>query len=186
MNTELRSAGTIDEVAPPEVASAAGPAAAPALPRPAPRPLSSRVIALFGLVLGVGVLVALTLNRKIFTDVFWQLTAGQWMLAHHAIVGLDPFSYTESHHRWIADEWGSEVALAALYKAFGAAAYNIMAIVTGSLSLICSVLYARTLGARGGRLAFIAILLDQRVLRARGIYRTIFFLPLWMAESRRS
>ena len=128
-------------------------------PRPAPRPVSPRAIALFGLVLGVSVLVAFTLNRKIFTDVFWQLTAGQWMLAHHSVIGLDPFSYTETHRRWVNDEWGSEVVLASLYKVFGAAAFNIIAIVTGSLCLVCTMLYARALGARGGRLASISILL---------------------------
>jgi hypothetical protein len=182
MNTELRSVGTIDEAAPPEVASAAAPAAVPALPRPEPRPLPPRVIALFGLVLGVSVLVALTLNRKIFTDVFWQLTAGQWMLAHHSVIGLDPFSYTETHRRWVNDEWGSEVILASLYKVFGAAAFNIIAIVTGSLCLVCTMLYGRALGARGGRLASIAILLAFAIVgfvtQDRGLSFSLIWLPL--------
>ena len=45
------------------------------------------------------------------------MAAGQWMLAHHAFMGLDPFSYTESHRRWVTDEWGSELALAGLFRA---------------------------------------------------------------------
>ena len=64
------------------------------------------------------------------------------------------------HRRWVNDEWGSEVILASLFKVFGAAAFNIVAIVTGSLCLVCTTLYARALGARGGRLASIAILLS--------------------------
>jgi hypothetical protein len=192
MNTRLRSAGTIDEArspAPPEAGPDAAPDVAPdaadrpARPaRPPARPMSPRLIALFGLALGISILVAYTLDRKIFTDVFWQLAAGQWMLAHHSVIGLDPFSYTETHRRWINDEWGSEVILASLYKVFGAAAFNIIAIVTGSLSLVCTMLYARTLGARGGRLAAIAILLALGiagfVTQDRGLSFSLIWLPL--------
>jgi hypothetical protein len=185
MNTRLQSAGTIDEVRPPE----AGPVDAPTTPetsarpaRPPAAPLSPRLIAIFGLAIGISVLVAYTLDRKIFTDVFWQLAAGQWMLSHHAVIGLDPFSYTETHRRWINDEWGSEVILASLYKAFGAAAFNIIAIVTGTASLVCTMLYARALGARGGRLAAIAILLAFAiagfVTQDRGLSFSLIWLPL--------
>jgi hypothetical protein len=187
MSTELRAAGTIAEAPPAEAGPpAAAPAPVSAAPtassRPPPRPLSPRLIALFGLALGVSILVAYTLNRKIFTDVFWQLAAGQWMLAHHSVIGLDPFSYTETHRRWINDEWGSEVILASLFKLFGAAAFNIIAIVTGSLCLVCTTLYARALGARGGRLASIAILLSFGiagfVTQDRGLSFSLIWLPL--------
>jgi hypothetical protein len=149
---------------------------------PAPHRLSGGAIALFGLALGITLLVADTLARSLSTDVFWQLAAGQWMLAHHAVMGLDPFSYTESHHRWVADEWGSEVILASLYKAFGAAAYNLIAVFTGSLSLICTLAYARALGARGGRLAAIVVLLSFGiagfVTQDRGLSFSLIWLPL--------
>ena len=61
-------------------------------------------------------------------DEFWSLAAGQWMLAHHSFMGLDPFSYTESHRRWVTDEWGSEIALADMYRVVGNAAYSPYAI----------------------------------------------------------
>ena len=64
-------------------------------------------------------------------DEFWSLAAGQWMLAHHSFMGLDPFSYTESHRRWVTDEWGSEIALAQLFRLFGNAAYSVYAIILG-------------------------------------------------------
>jgi hypothetical protein len=182
MNTRLRSAGTMDEVRPPEAGPVDAPDASPRISRPPAAPLSPRLIALFGLALGVGILVAYTLERKIFTDVFWQLAAGQWMLAHHSVIGLDPFSYTETHRQWVNDEWGSEVILASLYKLFGAAAFNIIAIVTGTLSLVCTMLYARALGARGGRLAAIAILLAFGiagfVTQDRGLSFSLIWLPL--------
>ena len=58
------------------------------------------------------------------------------MLAHHAFMGLDPFSYTEPHRRWVTDEWGSEIALATLFRAFGNLAYSMYAIVLGGLCLV--------------------------------------------------
>jgi len=150
--------------------------------RPARPSLKPGTIALAGLAIGVLVLVAETLNRRLSTDVFWQLAAGQWMLTHHALIGHDPFSYTESHRRWVNDEWGSEVVLALLFRAIGAAAYNVIAIVTGSVCLICSLAYARALGARGGRLAAIAILLAlgicNFVTQDRGLSFSLIWLPL--------
>ena len=146
------------------------------------RRVPQRAIELIGLALGIGVITSVTLGRSLSNDEFWQLAAGQWMLAHHAVVGLDPFSYTESHRRWITDEWGSEVALAALFRAFGAAAYNLYAIVLGSLSLLASMAYARTLGARGGRIAAIVMLLAIGVAAVvagdRGLDFSLVFLPL--------
>jgi hypothetical protein len=154
----------------------------PAAPRGERGPLPAKWIALAGLAVGISVLVATTLNRQLSTDVFWQLAAGQWMLAHHHVVGLDPFSYTESHHRWVADEWGSEVILATLYKAFGAAAYNIISIATGTLCLVATGAYARTLGARGGRLAAIVVLvalgISGFVTQDRGLSFSLIWLPL--------
>jgi hypothetical protein len=150
-------------------------------PAPYP-PIAPWVIVLMGLATGVTLLVTDTLDRRLSTDVFWQLAAGKWMLAHHSLIGSDPFSYTESHRRWINDEWGAEVVLAALYKAMGAAAYNVVAIVTGTLSLICSLRYARSLGARGGRLAAVAILLaagiSSFVTQDRGLSFSLIWLPL--------
>jgi hypothetical protein len=134
------------------------------------------------LALGIGVIASVTLGRSLSNDEFWQLAAGQWMLAHHAVLGLDPYSYTEQHRRWITDEWGSEVTLAALFRGFGAAAYNVYAIVLGSLSLLASMAYARTLGARGGRVAAITLLLAVAVAAVvagdRGLDFSLVFLPL--------
>ena len=115
-------------------------------------------------------------------DEFWSLAAGQWMLAHHAFMGLDPFSYTESHRRWVTDEWGSEIALAALFRAFGNAAYSLYAIVLGGLCLVTSAAYARALGARGGRVAAIVLLLALGiagiVASDRGLDFSLVWLPL--------
>jgi hypothetical protein len=182
MHIGAGSTDTIEEVAPVRAATAAGPASVHTGAKVPPRPLSSRVITLLGLALAVCFLTAVTLDRRLSTDVFWQMTAGQWMLAHHAVIGLDPFSYTESHRRWINDEWGSEVILASLFKVFGAAAYNIIAIVTGTLCLVCTTLYARALGAHRGRLVAIALLMSFGIVgfvtQDRGLSFSLIWLPL--------
>ena len=150
--------------------------------RPPRPPLSPRAIELVGLVLGVGFIAAVAFGRELSNDEFWQLAAGQWMLAHHTLIGLDPFSYTESHRRWVTDEWGSEVALAELFRVFGAAASNIYAIVLGALCLVASTAYARALGARGGRVVAIVLLLAVGIAGVvagdRGLDFSLVWLPL--------
>jgi hypothetical protein len=149
----------------------------PALSEP-----SDRTIELFGLALGVFFLVAATLDRRLSTDVFWSLTAGQSILAHHTLFGVNAFTYTEPHRRWIADEWGSEVVLASLFRWFGAAAFNVFAIVTGALCLVATRAYMRALGARGGRVAITMVLLALGIYSVttqdRGLSFSLIWLPL--------
>jgi hypothetical protein len=161
----------------------AAPAALDERPEAVPRRrLSQRSIELVGLALGIGFIAAVALDHPLSNDEFWSLAAGQWMVAHHHIIGLDPFSYTESHRRWVADEWGSEVALASLYRAFGAAAFDIYGIVLGGLCLLASASYARTLGARGGRVVVIVLVLSlglaSVVVADRGLDFSLVWFPV--------
>ena len=155
--------------------------AGPQSPRAAtpPRRIPQRAIELVGLALGIGFIAAVALGHELSNDEFWQLAAGQWMLAHHAIIGLDPFSYTESHRRWVTDEWGSELALAALFRAFGNAAYAMYAIVLGGSCLLASAAYARALGARGGRVVAIVLLLAVGIAGVVASDRGLDFSLVW-------
>ena len=170
--------------------------AAPARPRPpearqrpdppdAPtrrRRVPQRAIEVIGIVIGIALVATVARAHELSNDEFWSLAAGQWMLAHHAFMGLDPFSYTESHHRWVTDEWGSEIALAGLFRVFGDAAYSLYATVLGGLCLIATAAYARALGARGGRVAAIVLLLAAgvagTVVGDRGLDFSLVWLPL--------
>jgi hypothetical protein len=151
--------------------------------RPDPgHPLSGRTIEWLGLALAVSLLVAATLARRLSTDVFWTLAAGQWILTHHTLFGPDAFTYTEPHRRWIADEWGSEVLLASLSKLFGSWAFNVFAIATGALSLLATRTYTRALGARGGRVAIMMVLLAfgiaPVITQDRALSLSLIWLPL--------
>ena len=80
------------------------------------RRIPQRAIEIAGIVLGIGLVATVARSTALSNDEFWSMAAGQWMLGHHSFMGLDPFSYTESHRRWVTDEWGSEIALAEMYR----------------------------------------------------------------------
>jgi hypothetical protein len=145
-------------------------------------PIPQRAIEIVGIVIGIGVIAGVARAHDLSNDEFWSLAAGQWMLAHHAFMGLDPFSYTESHRRWVTDEWGSEVALATLFRTFGNMAYSLYAIVLGGLCLVTTAAYARALGARGGRVVAIVLLLAAGIAGIvagdRGLNFSLVWLPL--------
>ncbi len=161
-----------------------GAASVPAAPQrhATTRRLSQRAIEVVGIVIGILFIAAVARAHNLTNDEFWSLAAGQWMLAHHAFMGLDPFSYTEAHRRWVTDEWGSEIALASLFRAFGNAAYSIYAIVLGGSCLVASAAYARALGARGGRIVAIVIILAVGIAGVvagdRGLDFSLVWLPL--------
>ena len=151
-------------------------------PTVGPRRVPQRAIELVGIAFGIAIIAAVALGYQLSNDVFWSLAAGQWMLTHHSFMGLDPFSYTESHHRWVTDEWGSEIVLAEMYRIFGNAAYALYAIVLGGLSLFITAAYARALGARGGRVAAIVLVLAMGISGIlagdRGLDFSLVWLPL--------
>ena len=146
------------------------------------RRVPPRAIELVGIAAGLGIVAVVALSTQLSNDVFWQMASGKWMLAHHSVMGLDPFSYTETHRRWVTDEWGSSVALAGLSKVVGNAAYPLYAIVLGGLCLFTTAAYARALGARGGRVAAIVLLLAVGVSGVlagdRGLDFSLVWLPL--------
>ena len=146
------------------------------------RRVPQRAIELVGIGFGIGIIAVVALGYQLSNDVFWSVASGNWMFAHHTIMGLDPFSYTEAHRRWVTDEWGSSVALAGLTKVVGNAAYPLYAIVLGSLCLCATAAYARALGARGGRVAVIVLAvamgLSGVLAGDRGLDFSLVWLPL--------
>ena len=52
-------------------------------------------------------------------DTYLHIAAGRRMLAEHAILFNDPFSYTFAGAPWQAHEWLAEIAMAFAYQAGG-------------------------------------------------------------------
>ena len=72
--------------------------------------------------------------------------------------------------------------MAEMGRAFGTSAYTVYAVVLGTLSLGASAAYARVLGARGGRVAFIVLLLSVGLagvfVEDRGLDFSLVWFPL--------
>jgi nucleoside-diphosphate-sugar epimerase len=89
----------------------------------APRSLSALLSApvAMPLVVAVVVLGVGAFSASVFadSDTWWHIAAGQSTLAHGAVPGVDPFSFTMPGAPWTAHEWLSEVFLALAYQAAG-------------------------------------------------------------------
>jgi hypothetical protein len=81
-------------------------------------------------------------SKTIFNDgdVSWHIATGQWILAHHAIPRVDPFSFTWEGRPWVPIEWLSEVIFAAAYKI--AAYRGVAALVTAALMALHAIIFA--------------------------------------------
>ena len=55
-------------------------------------------------------------------DAFYQVATGRWMLAHHAVIRHDVFSYTVYGKPWLVEEWGFALLLAWLVAHVGPSA----------------------------------------------------------------
>ncbi|HUH83366.1 MAG TPA: hypothetical protein VLX85_02085 [Stellaceae bacterium] len=73
-------------------------------------------------------IVAIAAFLKALSDARWLLgdpdtdmhiTAGNWMLAHHALPFHDPFSNSMPGAHWVVHEWLAELLLASTYDALG-------------------------------------------------------------------
>ena len=73
-------------------------------------------------------------------DLWWHLSAGQWIVQHRAVPWTDPFSYTATGQPWIAYSWLPEVLFHLVATRFGFAALRwsgaalLVAIVAASYS----------------------------------------------------
>ena len=80
-------------------------------------------------------------------DTFWHLGTGRWIIAHLAVPTTDPFSFTFAGRPWVAHEWLSEVAMAAVYQAGGWGALMLLfALAVGLTALLMGAWLLRWLG----------------------------------------
>ncbi|HXH38142.1 MAG TPA: hypothetical protein VNN08_05915 [Thermoanaerobaculia bacterium] len=69
---------------------------------------------------GLFVLVAIAAVAPIRSyDYFWQLTAGRWIVEHHAVPRFDPLAVASAHIPWINGEWLYQIVLYALHGIAG-------------------------------------------------------------------
>jgi hypothetical protein len=97
--------------------------------------------------------VAALAARLQLTDLAYQLRAGEIMLRHHAVLRVDPFTFTHAGQPWLNQQWGSEVVFWILYRAGGWAALIVTR--AGLLGATCALVYlsCRAVGASKRRSA---------------------------------
>ena len=49
-------------------------------------------------------------------DSYWHIRAGQWMIAHGAVLRADPFSTTAAGAPWHTQEWLAEILMALSWR----------------------------------------------------------------------
>jgi hypothetical protein len=52
-------------------------------------------------------------------DIWWHLRTGEWMLQHHAVPQVDPFSGSNAGKPWAAYSWLFELLVTGLFQRFG-------------------------------------------------------------------
>jgi hypothetical protein len=91
---------------------------------------STREALIIAALAALGVYALVLLSPAIFNDgdTFWHIRAGQWMLAHHAVLEHDVFSLPFAGRPWDAQEWLSEILMAMAFQLSG---WSGVAILTG-------------------------------------------------------
>jgi len=77
------------------------------------------------------------------SDTWWHLSAGDWILAHHAVPHTDPFSWSVAGQPWIAHEWLSELIMS---RAYALAGWPGLMLLTATAAALSVFLLARETG----------------------------------------
>ena len=67
-------------------------------------------------------------------DTYWHIRAGEWMLAHRAVLRTDVFSYTMAGAPWHTQEWLAEILMALTWPARGWAGIHLLFAVCAGLT----------------------------------------------------
>jgi len=98
----------------------------------------------------IGVCAALfrqAMHEGLSGDVFYQVAEGRWMLAHHAVVSHDVFSYTVLGRPWLSEEWGFALLIAWLAAHVGPISYWLLSAGACCGALLLSVARWRKAGS---------------------------------------
>jgi hypothetical protein len=92
---------------------------------------------------GLFVLVAIAAVSPIRSyDYFWNLTAGRWIVEHHAIPLLDPFAVASAHVPWINGEWLYQVVLYGLHGIAGDQGISVFSALLAAATFTAGFLFA--------------------------------------------
>jgi hypothetical protein len=78
-----------------------------------------QLLALAGLLAGLGGISVASRSPVLDADVWWHLKVGDWIVGHGAFPQFGIFSRTAATRPWMAYSWGYEVLLSRAYAWFG-------------------------------------------------------------------
>lgn len=110
-------------------------------------------------------------------DVFWHLRAGQWIVAHGQLPGVDSFSANVQGHPWLSHYWLTEVLFYYLNTHFGLA--GIFTVTIAVVALTVSMMMFVLQGSIVTRLALLLSFFSFSLIKVHLIPRPhIMALPL--------
>lgn len=74
-------------------------------------------------------------------DTLMHITSGTWMLEHHLIPAVDPFSHNTDGLSWIAHEWLAQILMALSFEWSGFFGLRILVASLFSLAIVCQSLF---------------------------------------------
>jgi hypothetical protein len=70
------------------------------------------------------------------SDIWWHLSGGQWILSHHRVPQLDPFTFGSQDRKWVDIHWGFQILMSGVYAVGGVAGLIVIAAIVGGLTLL--------------------------------------------------
>ena len=116
-------------------------------------------------------------------DIYWHVTAGQWIAEHRAFPHADPFSHTMLGAPWIAKEWLSQLIFAAAHHLAGWTAVAVLAAAAtaAAFGVLARVLLEKLDPAATLVLFLAAIMLTASHILARPHALALPVMVLWTA-----
>lgn len=152
------------------------------------RPALERAAETAFMVAGLLALAGVVMHHmSILGDGFWSVATGRWLLAHHALPYVDPFSYASVGSRWTVDSCGRGVLFALVTNIAGARGLMLACASVEWLAASLLWLRARTLFARLSLLplALFYVQVDAQDLSARGqVFGDLGFVCLLVLLAR--
>ncbi|HZU34903.1 MAG TPA: hypothetical protein VFA18_03290, partial [Gemmataceae bacterium] len=72
-------------------------------------------------------------------DVWWHVRTGEWILAHHHVPDLDPFTFGSADQHWIDLHWLFQIGLALVFRAGGVPGTILLTAALAAIAVVIAV-----------------------------------------------
>src|SRR5579871_888102 len=97
-------------------------------------------------------------------DTFWHLKTGEWIVSHHAVPRVDPFSSTTNGKPWLDWEWLFQAGIYAIYSLGG---FNALIVTKAAIVLLTAVVLFLACRKNGAGIALAALIAMAALAAAR-------------------